>query len=185
MIERKYLAHYIDANFDKTNTTTDYVRLGKNLEEYNEELNPDVTVTKNIIGEQSVVHNGYEVQSSVDPFYYEDYDDALSNKIMELANTRATGDKCKTSVVDVLLKPGETEDAPPTVVWAYREDAFAIPDTKGGDTSGVQTPFTLYMAGNRVKGNFDLSTKKFTAIDTMSLSGDVKVSTASTAKKLS
>ena len=160
MIERKFLAHYVDAAFSASSPT--YVRLGKNLEEYNEELNPDVEVTKNILGEQSVQHSGYEVQADVDPFYYDDYDDALSNKIMELANTRATGDKCKTTMVDVLLKPGLTEDAAPTVVWAYREDVYLIPNSVGGDTSGVQTPFTLYKAGDRVKGTWDVSKKTFT-----------------------
>lgn len=163
MIERKYLAHYIDAAF-RTSTPT-YVRIGKNLEEYNEELNPDVEVTKNILGEQSVQHSGYEVQSDVDPFYYEDYDDTLSNKIMDLANTRATGDKCKTTMVDVLLKPGLTEDAAPTVVWAYREDVYLIPNSVGGDTSGIQTPFSVYKAGNRVKGTWDVSKKTFTPSD--------------------
>lgn len=171
MIERKYLAHFVDAAFDTTYTETEYVRLGKNLEEYSEELNPDVEITHNILGEQSVQHSGYEVQADVDPFYYEDYDDTLSKKIMELSNTRATGDKCKTSMVDVLLKPGAAEDAEPTVVWAYREDVYLIPNSVGGDTSGIQTPFTLYKAGNRVKGTFSLSTKKFTASgsDEMSL----------------
>ena len=163
MIERKYLAHYIDAAFSASTPT--YVRIGKNLEEYNEELNPDVEVTKNILGEQSVQHSGYEVQSDVDPFYYEDYDDTLSNKIMDLANTRATGDKCKTTMVDVLLKPGLTEDAAPTVVWAYREDVYLIPNSVGGDTSGIQTPFTVYKAGNRVKGTWDVSKKTFTPSD--------------------
>lgn len=163
MIERKYLAHYIDAAFS-TSTPT-YVRIGKNLEEYTEELNPDVEVTKNILGEQSVQHSGYEVQSDVDPFYYEDYDDTLSNKIMDLANTRATGDKCKTTMVDVLLRPGLTEDAAPTVVWAYREDVYLIPNSVGGDTSGVQTPFSVYKAGNRVKGTWDVSKKTFTPSD--------------------
>ena len=57
MIERKFLAHYVDAAFSSSTPT--YVRLGKNLEEYNEELNPDVEVTKNILGEQSVQHSGY------------------------------------------------------------------------------------------------------------------------------
>lgn len=160
MIERKYLAHYIDASFG--GGTVSYVRLGKDLEEYNEELNPDVEVTKNIIGEQSVKHSGYEVQADVDPFYFEDYDDALSEKIMELANTRATGDKCKTTMVDVLLKPGTTESAAPTVVWAYREDVYAIPNSVGGDTSGIQTPFTAYKAGNRVKGTWNVESKTFT-----------------------
>mgnify|MGYP004517085333 FL=1 len=161
MIERKYLAHYLDASFNGTSAT--YVRLGKDLEEYNEELNPDVEVNKNILGEQSVKHSGYEVQADVDPFYYEDYDDALSNKIMEIANTRATGDKCKTTMVDVLLKPGAEEDSAPTVVWAYREDVYVIPNSVGGDTSGVQTPFTVYKAGNRVKGTWDMTKKSFTA----------------------
>ena len=32
----------------------------------------------------------------------------------------------------------------------------------GGDTTGIQTPFTVYKAGNRVKGTWDLNTKKFT-----------------------
>lgn len=160
MIERKYLAHYLDANFGST--TAAYVRLGKNLEEYSEELNPDVEITHNILGEQSVQHSGYEAQADVDPYYYEDYEDALSNKIMDLANTRATGDKCKTTMVDVLLKPGATEDAAPTVVWAYREDVYVIPSSVGGDTSGIQTPFTVYKAGNRVKGTWDVSKKTFT-----------------------
>ena len=161
MIERKYLAHYLDATFG--GETPGYVRIGQDLEEYSEELNPDVEVNKNILGEQSVKHSGYEVQADVDPFYYENYDDALSNKIMEIANTRATGDKCKTTMVDVLLKPGADEETAPTVVWAYREDVYVIPNSVGGDTSGVQTPFTVYKAGNRVKGTWDMTKKSFTA----------------------
>lgn len=166
MVERKYLAHFIDAAFDMTYAASTYVRLGKDLEEYSEELNPDVAISKNILGEQSVKVNGYEVQADVDPFYYETYDDALSEKIMSIANTRATGDKCKTTMVDILLKPGETEDAEPSVVWAYREDCYIVPNSVGGDTSGIQTPFTVYKAGNRVKGTFDLTNKKFTADST-------------------
>lgn len=162
--ERKYLAHYLDAAFDITYAAANYVRLGKDLEEYAEELNPDVSSTKNILGENSVKHNGYEVSSDVDPYYYE-YDDALSEKIMEIAMDRLTGDACKTTKVDVLLKPGDSADSEPTVVSAYREDVIVVPNSVGGDTSGVQTPFTIHNAGNRVKGAFDLTTKKFTATD--------------------
>lgn len=161
MLERKYLAHYIDAAFDATGAAAKYVRIGKNLEEYSEELNPDVEVTHNILGEQSVQHSGYEVQADVDPFYYSE-DDDLSKKVIELANARATGDACKTTMVDVLLKPGEALDGEPTVVWAYREDVYLIPNSVGGDTTGVQVPFTVYKAGNRVKGTWEMATKKFT-----------------------
>lgn len=162
MVERKYLAHYLDSKFDTTYAAAEYVRLGKDLESYSEDLNPEVNITKNIIGDQSVKVVGYEAQSSVDPYYYENYDDALSNKIMDIANTRATGDKCKTTMVDVLLKEPEEEGGQPTVAWAYREDVYIVPNSVGGDTTGVQTPFTVYKAGNRVKGTWDISTKKFT-----------------------
>ena len=70
-IERQYRAHFIDASFG--GTTTDYERLGKDLESYAEELNPQTEVRRNILGEQNVNHQGYQVQSSVEPFYcYED-----------------------------------------------------------------------------------------------------------------
>lgn len=160
--ERKYLAHYLDSAFDMTYSAASYVRLGKDLEEFSVELNPDVTTSKNILGENSVVHNGYEASSDVSPVYYE-YDDALSEKIMEIAMLRKTGDACKTSYVEVLLKPGASDSDTPTVVRAVREDVYVVPNSYGGDTSGVQVPFTVHYAGNRVEGDFDLSTKKFTA----------------------
>lgn len=152
-IERKYLAHFIDASFGGENLN--YVRLGKDLDEYNEELNPDVEVQKNIWGEQNVKHNGYEVQSEVDPYYAYTGDD-LFNKLADIANERKTGDACKTTKVDVLLA------ADGTVEWAYREDVYVVPNSFGGDTSGVQIPFTVYNAGNRVKGTWNTSTKTFT-----------------------
>lgn len=152
-IERKYLAHFIDASFN--GTPVNYIRLGKDLEEYNEELNPDVEVSQNILGEQNVQHNGYEVQSEVDPFYaYEG--DPMFTKLCQIANERLTGDACMTTKVDVLLR------ADGTVEWAYREDCYVVPSTVGGDTSGVQVPFTVYNAGNRKAGTFNMSTKKFT-----------------------
>lgn len=152
-IERKYLAHYIDASFG--GEATNYIRLGKDLEEYNEELNPDVEIQKNIWGEQNVNHNGYEVQSEVDP-YYAYSDDPLFERLAKIANERLTGDDCVTTKVDVLL------NADGTVVWAYREKVWVIPNTVGGDTGGVQIPFTVYNAGERVKGNWATNTKTFT-----------------------
>lgn len=159
--ERKYLAHYIDSAFDTEYKAPAYVRLGNDLEEYAIELNPDVETKKNILGENAVVVNGYDASSSVDPYYYE-YDDSLSKKIWDIGMNRITGDGCKTSVVDVLLKPGATADTAPEVVEAWREDCCVVPESIGGDTSGVQMPFTIHRAGNRTKGTFDLSTKTFT-----------------------
>lgn len=162
--ERKYLVHLIDANplgdpktavFD----TTNYVRLGKDLEEYTENLNPDVTTTKNILGENTVTHNGYNVSSDVDPYYvYLDKSspEALSEKLAYIANNRCTGKPCHTTKVDVLL------DSSGKVIWAYREDIVVVPNSIGGDTSGIKIPFSINNNGNRVKGDFDIDTKIFT-----------------------
>lgn len=153
--ERKYLAHYIDAAFDKTYATSDYVRLGKDLEEFSVDLSPDVSSTKNILGETSVRHSGYEASADADPIYYE-YDDALTEKVMEIAMLRKTGDECKTSYVEVLLS------ADGSVIRAVREDVILVPTSYGGDNSGVQVPFTIHFAGNRTEGSFDVNSKKFT-----------------------
>ena len=160
--ERKYLAHYLDAAFDPTYASTQYVRIGKDLEEFSVELSPNIESKSNILGENSVVHNGYETSASADPVYYE-YDDELTEKIMEIAMLRKSGDACKTSYVEVLLKPGASSSDDPTVVRAVREDVLLIPTSYGGDTSGVQVPFTVNFNGNRTEGTFDIETKKFTA----------------------
>lgn len=152
-IERKYLAHYIDASFG--GETPNYIRLGKDLEEYMDELNPDVEVQKNILGEQNVVHNGYEVQSEVDPFYAYS-DDPLFEQLAKIANERLTGDDCVTYKVDVLLNADGSQ------VWAFREKVWVVPNSIGGDTSGVQIPFSVFNAGERVAGTFDVSKKTFT-----------------------
>lgn len=157
MIERKYLAHYLDANFDPTDP--DYVRLGKHLESYNEELNPQVDVRQNILGEQYAMHQGYQVSSTAEPFYAEE-GDPLWEHLQEIANTRGNGDQCMTTRVEALFKLGANDAL--TCVWAYREDCMVAPQSLGGDTSGVQIPFQVLNTGNRVKGTFDPVTKKFT-----------------------
>lgn len=159
--ERKYLAHLIDAAFDRTYQKTDYVRLGADLEEYNVELNPEVETKRNILGENAVYISGYEASSDVDPFYYE-YDESLSKKIWDLVQTRATGDACKTSTVDVLLSPSVDEGGDPIVIEAWREDCIVVPQSYGGDTTGIQLPFAIHRTGNRKKGTFDMTTLKFT-----------------------
>lgn len=159
-IERRYLVHFIDANplgdpATAVSNTTNYVKLGKDLEEYTENLNPDITTTKNIWGENTVTHNGYNVSSDVDPYYVYD-DDVLGEKLAYIANNRCTGKPCCTTKVDVLTKvSGE-------VIWAYREDVVVVPNSIGGDTSGIKIPFSVNNNGNRIKGNFDVDTKIFT-----------------------
>ncbi len=166
MVERKYLAHFISTDFDVekvpgTGATGDgqtYVRIGSYLEQYQEELNPQIDVRQNILGEQYAVHNGYQVSSTAEPFYIDvkagGRDKALSDKLQEIANGRLTGDECKTYRVDALFS-AKTEGGVTTITsdWAYREECMVVPQSIGGDTSGVQIPFQVLNVGNRKSGS--------------------------------
>lgn len=155
-IERKYMAHMLDASFG--GETESWTRLGSDLEEYNVELNPDVEVKQNIIGESSFSHNGYEVSSEADP-YYAVVGDALFLKLQEIVDNRYKDDHCKTKAMEVHLWDGNATAG----YTAYVEDCYVTPTSYGGDTSGYQIPFTVYYVGNRVKGKYVPSTKTFTA----------------------
>ncbi len=152
-VERKYLAHYIDAAFGKE--PTNYTRLGKDLEEYNIELNPDGEETNNILGESSYNLKGYKPSGSVETYYaYEG--EPLFEQLSKIANERLTGSDCMTTAVDVLL------NADGTIAWAYREDVVIVPQSVGGDTGGVQIPFEIHYNGNRTKGTWNVEAKTFT-----------------------
>ena len=67
-IKRKFMAHFIDAAFPGSDAT-DYGRLGKDLEEYNVEMNANVETKSNILGETSVNLDSYQPQASAEPYY--------------------------------------------------------------------------------------------------------------------
>lgn len=156
-IERKYLAHFINAAASGAEAA--YVRLGKDLEEYSPEMSAQVDTKKNILGETSILISSYEKTGTVEP-YYAEKGDALFDRLQTIIDEQQVLDDLKTDVVEVKLWEGE-ENA--TSFPAYKEDAYIEVTSYGGDTTGYQIPFNLHYTGNKVKGTFDVSTKTFTA----------------------
>ena len=70
-IERKYMAHYLNATFAADDGTASYVRLGKDLEEYSPELSANVEKKTNILGNETVSIDSYQKQGEVSPYYAE------------------------------------------------------------------------------------------------------------------
>lgn len=155
-IARKYLAHYIDSSIGGDSSEATYVKLGKDLEEFNTEFNAEVETKKNIWGEQSVNISGYEATDEVKPYYLE-ADDPLSTKLIAMAHERPVLDDLKTTVVDVLVWKG----AESTALEAFKEVCYIELVSIGGDTTGTQTSFKLHRTGQITKGTFDTTTKKF------------------------
>jgi len=157
-IKRHWMVHYVDAA-EPGSTTPNYVRLGDDLEELNVEMNANVETKRNILGKSVTTIDGYEPQSSVEP-YYAVAGDALFERLQKIADERLTLDDLKTTVIEVHLWEEDAE-APGSFV-AYKEDAIIEVVSYGGDTTGYQIPFNLHHIGNRVKGTFNVSTKTFT-----------------------
>lgn len=155
-IARKFLAHFINT---APAGEAVYERLGKDLEELNVELNPELETKNNILGETSTNLSTYQAQYSVEP-YYADEGTGLHAFLQDIIDNRKVLDDVKTDVIEVHMWE-ESEDG---VFEAYKEEAIIEISSYGGDTTGYQIPFNVHLSGNRVKGTFDTSTKTFTEI---------------------
>lgn len=142
---------YIDANFGTG--TPEWFLVGKDIDDMSVELNPDVSVVKNILDETSVQHNGYEPSVDADP-YYANPEDSIYPKLRDIAMNRFKGDDCKTSVLEVII-----EDTDDTAHVAWKQDVIVAANSYGGDTSGFQISYSINFEGERTQGTVTLSNK--------------------------
>ena len=155
-IERKYLAHFINAAA-LGEENAQYERLGKDLEEFSPELSASVETKKNILGQTSVVISGYEKTGAVEPYYAEE-GSALFARLQDIIDEGRVLEDVKTDVVEVKLwEPGTNGS-----YSAIREEVYIEVTSYGGDTTGYQIPFALHFTGKKTKGTFNVETREFT-----------------------
>lgn len=155
-IARKFLAHFINT---APASEAVYERLGKDLEELNVELNPEIETKNNILGESATNLSSYQPQYSVEP-YYADEGTGLHTFLQDIIDNRKVLDDVKTDTIEVHLWEETAENS--GVFTAYKEECIVEIQSYGGDTTGYQIPFNVHLSGNRVKGTFDTKTKTFT-----------------------
>ena len=156
-VERKYMAHYIDAALPTASGGPTYVRIGKDLEEYVAEMSAEVEKKHNILGETSVLLTSYEKSGTVEP-YYAEAGDPLFERLQDIVDNMLVLDECASTLVDVHLWETATDGAFPAVRW----DVVIEVASTGGDNTGYQIPFNVHYTGGRTKGTFDPKTKTFT-----------------------
>ena len=96
-IERKYMAHYLNATFAADDGTASYVRLGKDLEEYSPELSANVEKKTNILGNETVSIDSYQKQGEVSPYYAEKGDplfEKLQSIMKVFCRSRSSRSRC-------------------------------------------------------------------------------------------
>ena len=153
-IERKYMAHYLNAAF--SDAESEYCRLGADLEEYSPELSANVEKKTNILGQTSVVIDSYQKQGEVSP-YYAEKDDPLFEKLQAIIDGDLVLDQLKTDMVEVKLWGDESDSYP-----AVKEEVYVEIVSYGGDTTGYQIPFNVHYTGVKTAGTSDPPTHTFT-----------------------
>ena len=156
IIDRKFKRSMLDAT--PTGNTRQWCVIGKDLEEFNTEMNANVDKKENILGEVNVAITNYEAESSVEP-YYARLGDPLFAFLKNIVDNRLTHDDLKTNFLDIHL----WEESSTTGVFeAIMEEVYIEVVSDGGDTSGYQIPFNIHHTGIRTAGTYNTSTKTFT-----------------------
>lgn len=142
-IERKYMAHFLDTSFAYVpgitlTGTRAWYRLGEDLDEYNVEFNPNITVTQNIQGDDTLVHENYEISGDAKSFYA-DTGDAMFVALENIVDNLRMNRYCFTLALEVRL--WEESGAG---YAAIMRPCYVVPQSYGGDTSGYQIPFNVY-----------------------------------------
>lgn len=124
--------------------------IGKDNDELTKELNPDTESSKNVLGEAIFTHSGYEPEVDVAP-YYMDPDRVMYEHLLECALEEKYGE------ADLL---GEFAEAFFTTVnaetktmigYCYVRNAWFVPQSTGGDTTGYAIPYKIHPVGAMVK----------------------------------
>ena len=147
-MQRKFFQTFVDSSMN--GATAAYYRLGKDLEELNVEMNPDIETGKNILGESTFNHNGYEINATAEPFYAR-VGDPMFEALQKIVDEGLQYEGCATTVVEVHLWD-ESETAGKFA--AYRQPVYVVPQSYGGDTSGYQIPFQINYVGAKEAGYF-------------------------------
>ena len=120
--------------------------LGKDNDDLSMELNPDTESSKNVLGESTFTHSGYEPEVGVDP-YYADPDRTLYEKMLKNAIERKYGDEDIKGQFAICYFDEANKDLESMTGDAYVQPAYLVPESIGGDTAGAAIPFTVHPVG--------------------------------------
>lgn len=137
----------------KAKGMTNYFLVGKGIDDMSVEMNGSFEQTQDITGEVSVSDTGYQPQVSVEP-YYANPEDEIYEFLKDLALNRKSGDDAVAQYLEVLI-----EDPKETSHEAWQENCRIEIVSYGGDTSGFQIAYNVWVDGNREVGTATYSGK--------------------------
>ena len=140
-----YFAGFLQAGTSKSAPgDVDWEVLGVDNDDLSKELNPDTESSKNVLLEATFKHNGYEPEVNVDPYYADDASN-LFEKLSAAAIQEKFGDA---DILGYFVEVNYTTATATTLSGTgYMRQAYIVPESTGGDTSGLGIPFTVHPVG--------------------------------------
>lgn len=124
--------------------------IGKDNDDLSKELNPDTETSKNVLGEATFKHSGYEPEIDVDPFYI-DAERNMYEKMLQNALEEKYGEEdCLGKFAEAFFTAVDTT-ARTMTGYCFVRDAWFVPQSVGGDTSGYSIPVNIHPVGPMVK----------------------------------
>ena len=124
--------------------------LGKDNEDVSKELNPDVESQKNVLGETTVKHSGYEPEIDIDP-YYMDPGRIMYSHLLECALEEKYSENDLLGYFAEAFFTSVNESAQTMSGYCYVSRAWFVPQSVGGDTAGYAIPFKVIPTGAKTK----------------------------------
>ena len=140
--------------------------IGKDNDDLGKELNPDTETSKNVLGESTFNHSGYEPQVDVDPYYM----DPARKMYKHLRDVAIQEKYAEADLLGWFAEAYFDTANPNTGIMtgeAFVRRAWFVPKSTGGQTSGQAIPYTINPVGSPVRKKivYDMATNESTITD--------------------
>ena len=138
----------IDVNYTKA--SGGWEAIGKDNDSLTKDLGADTETSKNVLGESTFSHRGYEPNVSVDP-YYIDPSRKMYKRILKNAIEERYGEsELKGFFAEAFFTMANKEKRTMSG-YAYVREAWFVPTSTGGDTTAYAIPIEIHPVGPMTK----------------------------------
>ena len=120
--------------------------IGKDNDSLLKELNPDTEKIKNVLGEMAFKHKGYQPEISVDRYYIDPNRKLYKRMALNALEEKHSENDLKGFFAEAFFMTANKATMTLTGYCFVRQGYF-IPQSTGGDTSGLSIPFSIVPIG--------------------------------------
>lgn len=124
--------------------------LGKDNDDLSKDLNPDTESSKNVLGESTFTHSGYEPEVGVDPYYIDPSRKMYAHLLDVAMQEKYDEANCLGYFAEAFFTVANPETRKMTG-YCYVRQAWYVPQSTGGDTAGFAIPTNINPVGATTK----------------------------------